>query len=310
MIVCAYTLARLDDTVAAVRSVLVQEPPPAEVVVVVDHNEELRAALSERLGDDAIIVANREQQGLSGARNTGVRASTGDIAVFLDDDATARPGWLSALTAPFASREVIGVGGHAIPRWEAEPPRWFPGEFLWVVGCSYDGMVQAGPARNPIGCNMAFRRDAFVAAGVFASGVGRIGRRPLGCEETEFAIRARRAMPGSRVEIAPDAVVDHLVPATRGSVRYFVSRCYGEGLSKAVIRALCDEEATEAERRYAARTLPAGVRRELRSALAFRDPLASVARVGALIGGLAVAGAGFVRGRLGTHRGVATASRP
>ena len=42
-VVCAYTLDRWPDLVAAIDSARAQEPPPAEVVLVVDHNPELLA---------------------------------------------------------------------------------------------------------------------------------------------------------------------------------------------------------------------------------------------------------------------------
>ena len=53
--------------------------------------------------------------GLSGARNTGVARSTGDVVAFLDDDAYADPGWLAKLIAPMANPAVAGVGGGSPP---------------------------------------------------------------------------------------------------------------------------------------------------------------------------------------------------
>ncbi len=40
-----------------------------------------------------------------------------------------------------------------------------------------------------MGAIMALRREACELAGGFDEGLGRLGTRPLGCEETEFAIR-------------------------------------------------------------------------------------------------------------------------
>ena len=44
-----------------------------------------------------------------------------------------------------------------------------------------------------MGCNMSFRREVFERIGGFAEEIGRIGKNPLGCEETELCIRARQA---------------------------------------------------------------------------------------------------------------------
>ena len=156
-------------------------------------------------------------------------AARGALIVFLDDDAVPRPEWLTELTEAFADEHVIGTGGIAAPAWEIEPPDWLPEEFLWVVGCTYRGVPQvAAEIRNPIGANMAFRRSVIRQAGGFTDGIGRIGRAPLGCEETEFSIRAAR-ITGGRILQQPAAQVDHLVTADRLSLGYFVRRCWAEG---------------------------------------------------------------------------------
>ena len=263
VIVCAFDEARRPALREAVESVLAQEPPPLEVIVVIDHNETLLArARSELRG--ARVVANAETPGLSGARNTGVRRSRGDIVAFIDDDARALPGWLSRLAGAFDQETVTGVGGVADPLWEGAEPRWLPREFRWVVGCSYRGLpTSRQPIRNPIGANMAFRRSAVLDAGGFTQGIGRSGSVPLGCEETELAIRARARTGGEIVQL-PRCVVEHRVPVRRTSFVYFRRRCYAEGLSKALVaRYVGSDRALASERGYVARTLPRGVVRSV-----------------------------------------------
>src|SRR5205823_8811384 len=106
------------------------------------------------------------RQGRSEARNVGVAAAASDVVAFVDDDARVDRCWLSSLAAVFtADEDVLGAGGPVLPRWGADR-RWMPDELLWVVGCTYSGHREdAGPIRNPIGCNMAFRRDALVGIG-------------------------------------------------------------------------------------------------------------------------------------------------
>ncbi len=66
-----------------------------------------------------------------------------------------------------------------------------PEEFYWVVSANYRGMPPSGAhVRNLLGGNMSFRREQFDVVGGFRSDIGRgAGKRPLGCEETEFCIR-------------------------------------------------------------------------------------------------------------------------
>lgn len=215
--------------------------------------------------------------------------------VFLDDDAIPRPGWLAQLTEPFADPEVIGTGGLAIPAWEVDPPDWLPEQFLWVVGCSYKGLPECQwQIRNPIGANMAFRRDVVETAGGFSDGLGRVGRTPLGCEETEFSIRATQ-ISGGRIIQQPTAIVDHMVTADRLRLRYFIHRCWAEGISKAIVSRLAGSDAALAsERTYTTRTIPAGIARALRDGLC-GDP-AAFGRAVAIVVGVAVTVAGYLRG--------------
>ena len=52
--------------------------------------------------------------------------------------------------------------------------------------------IMGADLRNVIGCNMAFRATVFDTAGLFGEDLGRVGRVPYGCEETELCIRITR----------------------------------------------------------------------------------------------------------------------
>jgi hypothetical protein len=183
--------------------------------------------------------------------------------------------------------------------WQAEAPPWFPEEFRWVVGCTYEGMPRAAARiRNMLGCNMSFRRSVFAAVGGFRSGLGRVGQNALGCEETELCIRVHNHWPNGILLFEPAAGVRHRVPRARGTYGYFRSRCYAEGLSKAwVARLVGASDGLSTERRYATQTLPRGVGRSLARAFATRNP-SDAGRAAAIVLGLACTTAGFVRGRL------------
>lgn len=296
-VVCAYTLERLDDLLEAVGSLLAQSRPLEEIAVVIDHNDELLAEMRRR-HPELKIVANAYKRGLSGARNTGIEALGTDVIAFLDDDAAAAPDWAARIIAHYDDPGVIGAGGLIRADWLSGRPAWFPDEFDWVVGCSYRGLpTETADVRNMIGANMSLRAEVFERAGVFSTEVGRVGKRPVGCEETELCIRAIAAT-GGRILYDPSAAVDHKVPAERATWRYFRTRCFMEGLSKAqVVRLAGSGQGLSSERSYSTRVLPAGVLRGLAGPL--RGDWAGPARACAIVAGLLITTAGYLRGRLG-----------
>jgi glucosyl-dolichyl phosphate glucuronosyltransferase len=299
VVICAYADDRWESLVRALESVRAQTLPPLETIAVIDHNPRLlqRASCHFAEADGVRVLANAELPGLSGARNTGVAGAAGDVVAFLDDDAAAEPDWLRQLARHYADPLVLGVGGTIEPLWLGGRPRSFPPEFDWVVGCTYRGHPETtGPVRNVIGANMSFRRAVFQAIGGFRSDIGRVGTRPVGCEETELCLRAARRWPNRLIVYEPSARVVHTVPVPRGSWSYFVGRCYSEGLSKAVVRRLAgSSDGLRSERRYVLRTLPGGVASDVADAIRERE-FAGLARAARIVAGLSATVFGYCVG--------------
>lgn len=317
MLICAYTLDRLNVLSQAIESVRAQSLAAHEIVLVIDHSPELLVE-AERRWPGLLLLENQEEQGLSGARNSGVVACGGEVIAFLDDDAVAAPDWLERLAEAYRDPNVLGAGGAVRPAWVEGKPAWFPPEFDWVVGCTHSGMPRRREAvRNLVGANMSFRRDALAEVGAFRHELGRVGTIPAGCEETDLCIRLGKRWPGAQIIYDPAAAVDHYVPASRGTREYFTSRCRGEGRSKAVLAGLVGSgSGLEAERTYTRRTLPLGVLRGVGDAL--RGDAGGLSRSAMIITGLLTTTTGYLsagreRRRLERRRkreGEATAGAP
>jgi cellulose synthase/poly-beta-1,6-N-acetylglucosamine synthase-like glycosyltransferase len=311
VVICAYTEARWDDLVAAVRSVQQQQSPACETIVVVDHNPTLLNRVCAEI-EGVIAIENDQHKGLAGARNSGAAIAKGAVVAFLDDDAVAEPAWLAHLAACYADPNVVGVGGRIEPQWHATRPVWFPPEFHWVVGCTYRGMpVKRAAVRNVLGANMSVRREVLLNVGGFAASFGRTQdhrdqyarRRGLQWlhqhagedEETELCIRVSQRRPESVWLYTPQAVVRHRVPQRRTSWQYFVGRCYDEGLGKALLARVRGARAgLAAERSYTLTTLPRGILRELTASA--RGEMSALGRAAAIAGGFAATATGYLVG--------------
>jgi glycosyltransferase involved in cell wall biosynthesis len=313
VIICAYTEKRWDDLVAAVESVQQQTLPASEIIIVVDHNLDLLLRVRENLLG-VIAIENGESKGLSGARNSGAVVAQGTVLAFLDDDAIAEPDWVEKLAACYTSPNIVGVGGKIEPLWSVAPPSWFPSEFNWVIGCTYQGMpTKNTPVRNIIGANMSVRRDILLSVGGFRASFGcnkdtsmasanlRWFHHYAGDEETEFCIRVTQLLPGSVWLYTTSAVIEHRVTAQRTRWAYYVWRCYDEGLGKASLVKLHKvRTALSSERTYTFKALPRGIMRGLVDTF-FRRDLTGVLRAGAIVVGLAITIVGYLIGSISSR---------
>jgi glycosyltransferase involved in cell wall biosynthesis len=304
VIICSYTLARWDDLERAVASAQNQTLPAHEVIVVIDGDADLKRRADERLSGASVLM-NTHPSGLSGARQTGADHASGAILVFLDDDAIADGDWLEQLLAAYEDPNVLGVGGLIDPLWREPPPRWFPAEFNWVVGCTYAGMpVKTTRIRNAIGANMSVWASVLASAGAFDSRLGRTdGRKGLygTAEETEFGIRTTASHPGRYWVYRPEARVRHVVSAERATWRYFIRRCRVEGRAKAVLAGVTGPaDGLESERVYARSVLPRAVARGIAQAL--KGDAGGLARAVAIATGLGVTTLAYASTRITTIR--------
>ena len=213
-------------------------------IVVVDNNShdttaQVVAAFSATAPMPVRYVFETEQ-GLSRARNRGIREAAGSIIAFTDDDVLPAPDWVAQIAAALDRWEAHGVGGRILPRWEATPPRWLAESRPLLSRLAImDVDVRCLLARPFIGrarvwgANMTFRRELFETVGAFDPRLGLVGKSLARGEETDLVDRALDQ--GLRIAYDPAPTVFHLIGHDRMRKAYFRRQAFDQAQAGARI---------------------------------------------------------------------------
>lgn len=207
--------------------------------IVVDNNsaDDTRQrveAFKREHSDLNIRYVFEQSQGLSHARNAGIKASRGDIVAFIDDDERIVEEFISAYIDLFNQHpDAMAAGGEIIAEYPTGRPRWMSRYTERPIAnpMSFGNSVRLFPkGRIPGGGNMAMRRRLFDSIGVFNTSLGRTGKRLLGGEESDLFERI--AKHGHKVYYAPRAIMYHIIPQEKLTRDYFTRLATNTGISQ------------------------------------------------------------------------------
>ncbi|MDR0206453.1 MAG: glycosyltransferase [Bacteroidales bacterium] len=176
-----------------------------------------------------------QEQGLSQARNRGIKEAEGDILIYVDDDALVNKEYLSTYYELFKSdKQVFAAGGPIIPHYETKPPKWlsyFTKELL--TGYLYQGnKIEKFKRRYPGGGNAAYKKEVFDKTGLFNVGLGRKGNNLVGAEEKDIFVRMTAL--GMAFYYVPNAILYHIIPETKLTDEYFNRLTFSIGCSERI----------------------------------------------------------------------------
>jgi glycosyltransferase involved in cell wall biosynthesis len=220
------TFRRPLGAVEAARSALAQDYSGVFEVVLVDNDpgasalDALGALRAEAKHPIAFVYEPRA--GVANARNAGVRAASGKLIAFLDDDEVAQPRWLSELLRVQAATKADVVFGPVNARIAPSQKRHrdFFEDFF-----SRDPDHDEGLIRKYYGCGCSLiRRAALPSDSPFSAERNEIG----GEDDLLFeSLKAKRA----RFAWAPTAYVFETPDPARVTLKYTLRRAfaYGQG---------------------------------------------------------------------------------
>lgn len=209
---------------------------PAETIVVDNNSTDGTPEVVERLNKagfpSPLIYVLESQQGLSHARNRGLREATGKYIVFVDDDQVIDKQYLERLPEVFNQTDAVCLGGPILfadlenmPPWlvklSREHGQYCPGGDTKVLGPE-DTKLWGG--------NMAFLREELVSAGGFDVRLGHAGSVSMGGED--FELQTRLHALGKRVVYCPRLVQYHYLGRDRFHKNYWRKRYFGYGRSR------------------------------------------------------------------------------
>ncbi len=216
VVVCTYNGKRtLQD---CLRGLLKLEYPNFEVIVVSDGSNDGSVALACGYGVQVIAGQNR---GLSVARNRGLQAASGEIVVYIDDDAYPDSQWLTYLAYAFMTTKHAGVGG----------PNLVPHEDGLVAQCVANApgnpthvLLSDLEAEHIPGCNMAFRKSCLQEVGGFDP------RFRIAGDDVDVCWKLQKQ--GWTLGFAPAAMVWH---HRRNSVKAYLKQQWNYGVAEALL---------------------------------------------------------------------------
>ena len=232
VIICTYNRAEsLARTLESINRMEVSDDLSWELVVVdnnsSDNTQNVVVGFRSTTAFNVQYVVERKQ-GLSFARNRGIKEKKGEITIFTDDDVVVDKCWLVETVRAFEELDAACIGGKILPLWENPPPGWLRKELF-----SYIALLDSGDEVLRLdhprlwGANFSVRSSLFVKYGVFNTELGRLPHKLFGYEETELIDQFIQA--GERVFYCPQVVVHHCIPANRMKKSYFRKWKFDEG---------------------------------------------------------------------------------
>lgn len=240
VIICTYN--RYESLKNTLNSLLSQECDKGfdYEVIVVDNNSEdktketVESYIPKFNGKLRYLFEPR--QGKSYALNTGIKESKGEIISFTDDDVLPDKCWLSNLHQTFKETNAVCIGGNVKPKWNCQKPKWLEVKGLFSLQgplCINDRGNEISDNINPVGCNMAIRKDIFDKYGGFRTDLQRVGNGLISGEDTVFCQGLRNE--GEKIVYNPNALVYHVISQERVKKSYFRRWYFAKGRSESRI---------------------------------------------------------------------------
>jgi glycosyltransferase involved in cell wall biosynthesis len=194
---------------ACLASIQRQRFPALETIVVDNGSKDRTIEIAQQFG---AIVLHDPGKEISGLRNLGVAAASGDIIAFVDADCVVDPDWISSAATYFDRPDVVLWGSPATP----------PENATWVQSTWYllrktpDDIQEVAWLES---MNLWVRKELFLSMGGFCESL-------TTCEDVDFSYRL-----GTRGKIVSDRRIRVIHYGEAATVKAFVKKEIWRGQS-------------------------------------------------------------------------------
>jgi GT2 family glycosyltransferase len=215
------------------------------------HKPEIQYFLDKLVNDNKILLIKPAYPNTCNAKNEGIRAASGDIMLFFDDDVSITDDCIQSHLRRYSDPFVGAVTGKVIVQNSNQDQNivfkkrfskkdifksffffFFRKKAAYIsrfgVAADFSGN-KVREADTGIGCNLSFRKEVFYKAGFFDTNFTGNAYR----EETDMCVRTMRA--GYKIIYEPKAEIAHYMNNSGGSRTfenekywraYFKNQCY------------------------------------------------------------------------------------
>lgn len=202
-------------------------------VIIVDNNstDNTKEVVDEFIENSKLNLryVKETQQGLSHARNKGIKESKGKYIAFTDDDTIVDSQWIARLHETFQEYGCDCVGGRIYIKPEKELPRWLKKELWGFLGfLDYGDKLLEIKDEKIFGGNMVFSKEILSKTGYFNTELGRTLSALTGGEEAELIQKIKNL--GGTIMYQPSAIVHHVIGPEKLNKQYFRKLHYYSGV--------------------------------------------------------------------------------
>lgn len=216
------------------------DPELFEVVVVDNNSPDGTAAICKQYAEEYNTIRFRyfleTNQGISYARNRGIKEACGEYIVFIDDDETIDTTYLQQLDKMLADYPDAQLIGTAVePVYEVEKPKWLSHFTMRLITGYYNKGSQVkivGAGDYPGTGHAIIRKKLFERFGVFNTDLGRKGGSLLGAEDKDMFLRLiENNIP---CYYFPGIPIYHHIPQSKLTDDFFARLTYSIGKSERI----------------------------------------------------------------------------